>query len=79
MKERIMNNTYEEDREKLLKYKQEFDKDLQERACKMSWKHDYYFSHYETNHDPQSTCACFNQYAIMICRHCGHYIKQLIH
>mgnify|MGYP001575745164 CR=1 FL=1 len=40
-----MNNTYEEDKEKLLKYKQKFDNDLQDRACKMDWKHDYYFSH----------------------------------
>ena len=57
-------------------FKQRFDEDLQNRACEMDWRHDYYFSHYEDDRDPSSTATLLGKYAIMICRHCGHYIKQ---
>lgn len=69
----------DEDQKKLLKYKEDFANNLQDRACKMDWKHDYYFSHYETNNDnPHSTAAYLTKYAIMICRHCGHYVWQKV-
>lgn len=59
-------------------FKERFDEDLQNRACKNDWKHDYRFSHYEEDRNMSATATLNGKYAIMICRHCGNYIKQQI-
>lgn len=42
-------------------------------------QHDFRFSHYENQDFNYSTTnAYFHHYAIMICKNCGLYIKQLI-
>ncbi len=39
-------------------------------------EHDYRFSHYEEDRNTSPTSILNIKYAIMICRRCGHYIKQ---
>ena len=41
-------------------------------------EHDYRFSHYEEDQNMSTTATLNGKYAIMICRHCGSYIKQQI-
>lgn len=59
-------------------FKEQFNKDIQDRDCCIDYKHNFHFSHYEHDNNLSSTSGYINKYAIIICRHCGMYRKQSI-
>ena len=82
LKESFIGCITDEEAEKMKKeiddFKKRFNEDFQNRACKMDWKHDYVFSHYEEDRNMSTTAILNGKYAIMICRHCGKYNRQQV-